>query len=213
MAGNAVTQLLQSRGDPVEQRSVLRGYVSTLLPAPTGFPEPGSDANLLWVITPEYSTDRPLGPCQWSADHGTSLPTQGAAVVVAIDAAGIPTVVWWEGMQQEPEPSEWTKLTLGTKVEAGGAGQSPAVRGEAGNTVARLRGTVAIKSGQTLTAGETLATLAVGLRPPAEVFTPTTTTAGTSTYLLINSSGVIAAHSILATGVIVLLDSLTFNLT
>lgn len=95
MAGNAVTQLLEGRGSPVEQRPLVRGYVSTLRPAPTGFPTPGSEANLLWVVAPGYSTDRPLGPCWWSAENGTALPAQGDPVVVGFDDQGVPTVVSW----------------------------------------------------------------------------------------------------------------------
>lgn len=106
MAANRVTEGLESRGDPVEQRPVLRGYVSTLRPAPTNFPEPGSEANLLWVVAPGYSLDRPLGPCWWNADHGATLPKQGNTVVVNFDDKGIPTVVSWEASRTpEPKPS------------------------------------------------------------------------------------------------------------
>jgi hypothetical protein len=91
------TQLLQSTGDPVEQSRVVRGYISTNQPAPTGFPTPGSQENLLWVIDPEASVDRPLGPCQWNADHGATLPAQGAECVVITDNQEVPTVVWWAG--------------------------------------------------------------------------------------------------------------------
>lgn len=106
MASNRVTEGLESRGDPVEQRAVLRGYVSTLRPAPTNFPEPGSEANLLWVVAPGYSLDRPLGPCWWNADHGATLPEQGDTVVVNFDNEGIPTVVSWEASRTpEPQPS------------------------------------------------------------------------------------------------------------
>jgi hypothetical protein len=89
------TQLLQSTGDPVEQSRVVRGYISTNRPAPAGFPVPGSEANLLWVITPETSLERPWGPCQWNADHGSTLPAQGAECDIVFDDHEIPTVVWW----------------------------------------------------------------------------------------------------------------------
>jgi hypothetical protein len=97
MSGADVTELLQGRGDVVEQSPVVRGYISTNRPAPTGFPKVGSEENLVWVITPETSVDRPLGPCRWNADHGATLPAQGAACVVVTDNQGVGTVVWWEG--------------------------------------------------------------------------------------------------------------------
>ena len=112
MSGNKVTELLQSRGDFVEQPPVIRGYVSgavgasgALITAPAAFPTLGSEQNLLWVLAPEYSTTRPLGPCQWPAIHGTRLPAQFAKVVVTVDTEGVPTVVWWEGAQKEPTPA------------------------------------------------------------------------------------------------------------
>ena len=97
MSGANVTQLLQGRGDEVEQSRVVRGYISTNRPAPIGFPVPGSEENLLWVIIPETSIDRTLGPCWWNADHGATLPEQGAEVVVIFDSREIPTVIFWMG--------------------------------------------------------------------------------------------------------------------
>jgi hypothetical protein len=91
------TQLLQSTGDTAEQSRVVRGYISTNRPAPTGFPAPGSEENLLWVITPETSVERPLGPCWWNADHGATLPAQGAECVVLTDDQEVPTVIFWMG--------------------------------------------------------------------------------------------------------------------
>jgi hypothetical protein len=97
MAGPDVRQLLQGRDDEVEESPVVRGYISTNRPAPTGFPKVGSEANLLWVITPETSVERPLGPCWWNADHGATLPAQGAECVVLVDNQGHGTVIWWAG--------------------------------------------------------------------------------------------------------------------
>jgi hypothetical protein len=91
------SQLLQGTGDPVEESRVVRGYVSTSRPSPTGFPIPGSEVNLLWVITPETSVERPLGPCWWNADHGATLPAQGAECVVLTDNEEVPTVIFWQG--------------------------------------------------------------------------------------------------------------------
>lgn len=91
MGGVNTTQLLASTGDPIEQPVLVRGYVSTIRPAPLSFSEP------VWVIVPGYSTDRPLGPCEWPAIHGSSLPLQGAECVVGFDDQHKPTLVWWAG--------------------------------------------------------------------------------------------------------------------
>jgi len=95
MSGANVTELLQGRGDVVEESPAVRGYISLNRPAPTGFPKVGSEENLVWVVTPETSVDRPLGPCWWNADHGATLPAQGAECVVLTDNKGIGTVIWW----------------------------------------------------------------------------------------------------------------------
>jgi hypothetical protein len=93
MAGNAVTDLVKGQGAPIEQRPILRGYISTGRPAPESF------TDQVWVIAPGYSIDRPLGPCEWGAIHGAAMPAQGAEVVVSVDDKGIPTIVWWQGPQ------------------------------------------------------------------------------------------------------------------
>jgi hypothetical protein len=97
MGGSNTRELLESRADPVEQPSPIRGRISSNRPAPTGFPTPGTTENLLWVISPDYSPDVPIGPCQWNADHGKTLPVQGAECVVTFDYSGVPTVTWWAG--------------------------------------------------------------------------------------------------------------------
>lgn len=91
------TDLLKGYAEPIEQRSIVRGYVSINRPAPTGFPVEGSEENLLWVIVPGYTLNAPLGPCRWAALHGSSLPKQGAECVVAFDEGNKPVVVFWEG--------------------------------------------------------------------------------------------------------------------
>jgi hypothetical protein len=98
MSGANTTELLQGRAQlPAGESPVLRGYVSPDRPAPAGFPAPGSTANLLWVVIPDQTLDHVLGPCWWNADHGLTLPAQGAACVVIIDQAELATVIWWEG--------------------------------------------------------------------------------------------------------------------
>jgi len=97
MSGANVADLLKSTADVNVQPKVIRGYISTNRAAPTGFPVPDSEDNLLWVISPAYSLDRPIGPCWWNADHGASLPAQGTEVVVIFDDQEIPTVIFWVG--------------------------------------------------------------------------------------------------------------------
>ena len=106
MSGYRVTELLESRGDPTELEPLIRGRVSgavgpskSLISAPAGFPTANSEENLLWVVAPGYSTTNPLGPCHWTAEHGITLPSHGAQVIVAFDSERIPTVLWWEGNQ------------------------------------------------------------------------------------------------------------------
>jgi hypothetical protein len=103
MSGYRVTELLQSRGDPDAQYALTRGYISgavgpneTLIAAPATFPVANSRENLLWVVVPEYSTVRPIGPCAWNADHGTNLPAQFAPCVIGFDNEELPTVLWWQ---------------------------------------------------------------------------------------------------------------------
>jgi hypothetical protein len=84
------TELLRD-GGPTAQRPNASGYVSRNRPAPTTFEDQ------LWVILPDYSTDRPFGPCEWGAIHGATLPAPGARVTVTFDDRDVPVVVWWQG--------------------------------------------------------------------------------------------------------------------
>ncbi len=128
MAANRVTETLQSRGDYTPPPPVVRGYIigavgnsHSRLTAPAAFPVPGSELNLLWVVSPEYTPARPLGPCAWSAIHGSRLPAQYAKCVVTFDDEGVPTVVWWEGEQKEPSGGSYTATApihlTGTAIE------------------------------------------------------------------------------------------------
>ena len=94
-----VTALLKGQAEPIEQRSLIRCYVSVNRPAPTAFPtaaETEKGENLLWVLSPGDVT--PLGPCEWPACHGSALPKQGAECIVAFDENNKPVVIWWEGI-------------------------------------------------------------------------------------------------------------------
>src|ERR1700674_4585358 len=77
----------------VDQPPTSEGYVSTARPAPVGFEDP------VWVILPEHSTERPVGPLAWPAIHGNTLPTQGTRVTVIFDGEQVPKLVWWDGAQ------------------------------------------------------------------------------------------------------------------
>lgn len=109
-------------------------------------------------------------------------------------------------------PTAWTSLTLGPKVEAFPGFQVPASRAEAGKTVGRLRGVVKIKAGEELKAGETLGTITEAHRPPASVILIAESNAAFS-FLTITSAGVISSSAnVPATGGIGL-DGLSFNIT
>ncbi len=84
------TELLND-SSPTPQSLVVSGYVSRNRPAPATF------ADSLWVILPNYSLDRPFGPCEWGAIHGATLPAQGARVTAVFDDQDVPVIVWWAG--------------------------------------------------------------------------------------------------------------------
>jgi hypothetical protein len=90
----------------IEQPPVESGYVSTARAAPTSFEDP------IYVILPEHSTDRPIGPLVWPAIHGSALPQQGAPVTVVFDGEDVPHVVWWEGTTTNLEDTGWLPATL-----------------------------------------------------------------------------------------------------
>lgn len=221
-----------SLADPIEQAGLVKGFVSTNREAPTGFPN-GTE-NLLWVIIPDYSLERPVGPCQWTAEWGTTLPKQGTPVLVAFDEENFPIVVWWEGSYTAPVPAEesiteamfakavkealkpgaWVSLSLISKMEANTALQTPAARLEQAGSVLRLRGGPQVKSGQELKANETFATLPVGQRPSTLVAIGLAYPAGNaSLQLSISSGGAMSLSGTITQTLTFFLDSVTFNLT
>jgi len=86
-----VTQLLRGDATPQPQRQAVSGYVSPNKTAPAAFGDP------LYVILPTYDPTRTWGPCKWGAAEGSTLPAQGAEVLVIFDDQNVPVVVWWEG--------------------------------------------------------------------------------------------------------------------
>lgn len=68
---------------------------SPLLAGTIATPAPESFTDELWVLLPEFSDERPFGPCQWGAIHGAGLPAAGAKCVLAFDDEETPVVIWW----------------------------------------------------------------------------------------------------------------------
>lgn len=155
MSGANIAEMLEGRGQlPVGESRVLRGYISEDRPPPVGFPVAGAITGLVWVTVPDQTLDYVLGPCQWSADHGTALPKQGAQCVVVIDQSEVPTVVWWEGAQGEeffvlgPPPPRPT--ITGTTIYVSAAGSDA----NTGRSEASPYATVAKALTQTLEPGD-----------------------------------------------------------
>ena len=136
MGASRVTEALRGRGEFVQQSPLVRGTVAGAVgpvlsgttrsktSVPTGFPTLTTEENLLWVTSPRYSTGALIGPCEWTAEHGTTLPAQGAACLVAFDSQNRPTVVWWEGAQSAAPITEyaaWKAFTPASVANWSGA--------------------------------------------------------------------------------------------
>lgn len=117
-----------------------------------------------------------------------------------------------KAIEERSKPGPWTPLVLGTKVEAFAGFQVPAIRSEAGGTVSRLRGVAKIKAAVELKAGETVATIAEGMRPLGTVVLVAETNS-TFSLLSIPTTGVITSTVNAPTGTGIAFDGLTFNLT
>lgn len=86
--------------NPADVLAAQQHFTTSESPFLTGVvatPAPASFSDDLWVLLPEFSTERPLGPCQWKSEHGATLPAVGAKVVVVLDDDDVPTVIWWAG--------------------------------------------------------------------------------------------------------------------
>jgi hypothetical protein len=108
----------------------------------------------------------------------------------------------------------WTALESLSKVEeAGSPQQTVRARTEITGAICRLRGSLKVKTGETVEEEELFATLPAGLRPPGTVVLDVNLNKVANT-LVINSSGELklGAASLGAPNVI-RLDGLTFNLT
>lgn len=164
----------------------------------------------LFVVVPSASGNRSQ-VVGWVSK--TPLPVADDQCLVAYDENGNPWVVAWLSDLPASGPGAWTALTLGPKIEASGSAQSIRVRLEQGASSVRMRGTPVVKIGETLTAGETLATLPLGFRPPGLITVPMTTSSAVTTSLTIATTGVVALANNLAATRAVFFDGLTFNLT
>ena len=201
----------------VQQPAVEDGYVSTVQPAPTAF------TDKLYVIVPEYSTTVPLGPCEWGAIHGSTLPAQGAAVQVAFGSGEIPIprIVWWEGAQGNGVGS-WQALSgLNASLEADATYQTPEVRIEQSGARAYLKGAYIVKVGKTFAVGTVFATLPSGCRPPKESRFPSIVPPLSAEHgggaITIKTNGEMALSFFTATelkeGAVIFLDGITVNLS
>ena len=107
-------------------------------------------------------------------------------------------------------PTEWVKPeSLGAKVEENAA-KLDGIRLESNQSVARLRGALKVKAGESLTAGETLCTLPVGYRPAHAQQIDCVDGTATGIKLLIATTGVVTLGSNVAEAVEVFLDGQTF---
>lgn len=87
---------------------ILYGQVSTSQPAPTSFSSP------LYVVFPQWDPDYFWQFTDWPASHGSTLPAQGATVVVVRDDQQNLRVVWWDS------PTTAFAATSITGLAAGG---------------------------------------------------------------------------------------------
>jgi hypothetical protein len=145
---------------------------------------------------------------EWKAKlaGGLLLPAgAGAGKILTSDASGNGS--WGTGC------GAWTETTPSSKIEPFGEPfQTVRVRTEQGGAVARIRGVIIVKAGQTIAKGEAIITLPVGFRPPATIVIYIDNE-GVPAVAQVDSSGVVSPASTLAAGKGVGLDGIIFNLT
>jgi hypothetical protein len=149
----------------------------------------------------------------WEPHIGTESIRALAVTAAKIAKETITEEKLAKAIQEKITPTAWEGLTLGTKVEAGTL-QTPGVRAEDGKTMARLRGSPKVKAAEEVKAGETIATIPAGFRPPSTVHLATMNPqTGVAGELIIASTGVITAAGGYVAANEILLDGLSFNLT
>jgi len=176
-------KLLALPGTTIDERPLVPGYVSTARAAPAAFGDP------VWVILPEHSTEAPVA-CSWSAEYGTSLPAQGARVVVGFPGgeADVPVVLWWEGVWSDSD-SGWIEPAL-LNSWANQAGRLTVAYRKKANEV-RLRGS--LWGGAS---GSSPFTLPNGFRPTGTTFDSSGgyTTQASATAITVSAAGVVTVY-------------------
>lgn len=152
-----------------------------------------------------------------------SLPASSLALANVAVAANATTIVTANitdkraliaGAAGTVGPGAWSAASLAGGVSTGSGAQVASSRLEPAGGVVRLCGQVANTSGSTITAGTTLATIAVGTRPGASLRSPVpVSVAGTVVLLTITSAGTLSIIVGLANADFIILDGVTFRIT
>lgn len=109
--------------------------------------------------------------------------------------------------------SAYSPVVRGAKVESGGL-QANEVRSENGGATGRIRGSFRIKAAEELVAGETLFTIPVGFRPPADIeFERVTSAGGLHRLKIAAATGICTDTSPILATQIVFFDGFTYNIT
>ena len=171
----------------------------------------------------QYETYKPTAPASsYTLGYvyvagGTTGPFLSSEIVnvsalLSGSSSTIAAIKQWAGV------GYWNALTFGGKFEEAGAPvQSAGVRAEGGASRAFLRGAAKVKAGEEPKAGELIATLPSGYRPPGQVgVVAAQPGSGRPVNLIIASSGEIvlaltSAH--LFPAELVYFDGVSFNLT
>lgn len=109
--------------------------------------------------------------------------------------------------------SAYTPVVRGAKVESGGL-QANEVRTENAGGTGRIKGDFRIKAAEELIAGETLFTVPVGFRPPADIeFERVTSAGGLHRLKIAAATGICTDTSNILATQIVFFDGFTYNIT
>lgn len=119
--------------------------------------------------------------------------------------------------EQLINPSAWiplSNMSPSPKVQSSPSRQEVAVRIENNGTIARLRGAIEVKTGETLAENASPFTLPANVRPAKEVLIAGGRSPGsTATLIVIKPTGEITFNASITAGNAVWLDHLAWNLT